>query len=327
MAPDDSATPVSHVRLPHGGVATLPVSFVSTNAITSEPSAVGPPSVNSGVVPVATPSAGPMNRSSAPVLPVSASGASLSSNAGGSAAAGRPHGRATDDEGLGYGARFSNAPVARVNFQDLQKQLHAKKRARHASQPTLISPPGTVPPPEQSPPRATLSAPSGTQSHLGVDGVPLGAAAADAPLGNNPRISEILASKQYLAAFKRFCENEHSEENICFWLAVEAYRLSVPRTKAAALEVYNRFLNQSSQYALPLSTERAEQTLAVIQAVSDHEQPPADLFADQQVAVVGIMRSDIYVRFLQSDSFRLLRQGHGRPASDSNAGKPCCIIS
>ena len=101
--------------------------------------------------------------------------------------------------------------------------------------------------------------------------------------------------------FRKFAQEEFSEENVLFWLEVQMFK-TVPTERARraiALRIYNKFVPPEADYGLNFSRAIVDECKSKLESSS----VDSTLF-DQCLGEVEITMNDTLDRFMRSPKFR-----------------------
>lgn len=113
---------------------------------------------------------------------------------------------------------------------------------------------------------------------------------------------QCLRSTQFTQVFQKFCQLEHSEENLLFWLAIEDYETSDHRS---TVDQFERAKELNKNFVLNGAINLNGQTSNGIKANCEtYSNFNVNLFAEAKHSVYGLMRADSFPRFLKSQMFR-----------------------
>lgn len=158
------------------------------------------------------------------------------------------------------------------------------------------SPPGSSSSSPTSSPRGTAEAESSPRPRPLARVATLAEIAA--PL--TPRFSrELLNDPLRAQHFRAFLESEHSDENLTFYVAVEAYHsLDEPRERRAkAREIWDNLVSPDAPHQVNLPGGVVAQLRARL------AEAPPDLFAEAQELVLQVLRTDKFHSFVASMFF------------------------
>ncbi|XP_018418884.1 PREDICTED: regulator of G-protein signaling 16 [Nanorana parkeri] len=114
--------------------------------------------------------------------------------------------------------------------------------------------------------------------------------------------SQLLSSKDGLAAFRNFLKTEFSEENLEFWVACEEYKKTPSTSKlpAKAQCIFQEFLQTGAPREVNIDHQTREQTRQKIALAS------RNCFDGAQEQTRILMEKDSYPRFLKSNIYQQL---------------------
>ncbi|XP_023335310.1 regulator of G-protein signaling rgs-2 [Eurytemora carolleeae] len=106
----------------------------------------------------------------------------------------------------------------------------------------------------------------------------------------------MLSSSPGIRLFLQFLKQEHSDENLMFWIACERLKKVVEeeRFKSFVEDIFNKFLTSSSTHEVSLDSRVKEQLN------NNRSSPNRDIFDEAQGKIYSLMHRDSYPRFLIS---------------------------
>nr|CAG4638163.1 EOG090X0IBZ [Chydorus sphaericus] len=134
--------------------------------------------------------------------------------------------------------------------------------------------------------------------------------------------SALMESKYGVALYRAFLQQEFSNEDLEFWLAVEEFKSSKPQKLAVkALTIYNDFIAVHSPKEINLDAETRMATpryMATLTSIQS-KNPDHHVFDRAQRRIQHMMERDSYLRFLQSELFLELIHPERYPASSTHS--------
>ena len=110
---------------------------------------------------------------------------------------------------------------------------------------------------------------------------------------------KVLKSPKEFEAFRTYMCREFAIENLYFWSIVEKYRVEEP-SKAAAIEIYEKFIEPDSEFSVNLSWVRQGEVRRRYLMVLDDDEESVDLrtmFDDAQQDIFNLMLFDSFRRY------------------------------
>jgi hypothetical protein len=102
-----------------------------------------------------------------------------------------------------------------------------------------------------------------------------------------------------LIYFKRFLENEHSKENLTFYLEAERFREDLSRLHHLASDIFNRFVASPPPALQKIISQNEKQLIE-----KDLQIPMIDILRPTRIALYKLMKHDAFIRFLKSDEYQ-----------------------
>eukprot|EP00743_Colponemidia_sp_Colp-15_P002511 GILK01002723.1.p1 GENE.GILK01002723.1~~GILK01002723.1.p1 ORF type:complete len:1012 (-),score=241.04 GILK01002723.1:205-3156(-) len=114
-------------------------------------------------------------------------------------------------------------------------------------------------------------------------------------------VDQVIADPFGLNLLHAFVKQEHSEENLEFWLSLEEWK-SMEEGEAKdrkSIHIYDNFIVLNSKFELGVSSKERN---AIIQRIK--ERPiPADIYADAEKYAFKCLQNDILPRFILTDAY------------------------
>uniref|UniRef100_A0A1I7V2M6 RGS domain-containing protein n=1 Tax=Caenorhabditis tropicalis TaxID=1561998 RepID=A0A1I7V2M6_9PELO len=113
-------------------------------------------------------------------------------------------------------------------------------------------------------------------------------------------LKNVLDSRLGRRHFRKHLEKEHSECNLSFWEAVNAFRAEgyPSRREIMAHKIVNEFIEIETSHNISLSKPALDSVMKNMSPVNIHT------FDEAQKEVFKLMKGDSYQRFLRSDYYK-----------------------
>ncbi|UMM38333.1 hypothetical protein L5515_009789 [Caenorhabditis briggsae] len=117
-------------------------------------------------------------------------------------------------------------------------------------------------------------------------------------------LETLLACQRGREQFLKFCEQEHSEENLDFWEHCEALKRKTDQQdiKRFAQRMFSKFFNEAGKYELGVSQEIRDGIRREMMNPTIHTYDVAQAF------IYSLMQLECYPRFIQSQMYKDLKE-------------------